>query len=270
MNRVACSTSTRSEVPLEVALADIAAAGFREVDILAIDGWAHIDTSQLATEAGFRSAVQRTDTLLNAYGLAPIAVNGGVGPQLHDRSAEANERRLRETRGLVRWMSEFAIPFAAVQPRLPDPGRPWEDVLRDCAATLREQLDIAAAAGVTFGLEFHDNSPFMTMAQCRRLLETVPELPIVYDPSHFILQGVPLEATFPFLDRAAHVHLRDAAAEQMQTRFGRGELDFDALFAELGRRRYEGDFSIEYLQTEEYDALEDARLLREAIGRYYP
>jgi len=270
VNRIACSTSTRCNTPLEEGLGAIAAAGFKRVDILSIDGWAHVHTSELTTEAGLTAAVRRAETLLGRHGLIPIATNSGVGPQLHDRSPDAIARRRAETEGLIRWMKALGIRTAAIQPRQPDPGRPWEDVLLDCAASLREQLEIAAGKDVTFALEFHVNSPFETMDQCRRFLALVPEMPLVYDPTHFVMQGVPLADTFEFMARAAHVHLRDAAAERMQTRFGEGTVDFDSLLGELKARGYKGDFSIEYLQTGDFEVLEEAKKLYRKIEAYFP
>jgi sugar phosphate isomerase/epimerase len=258
MSRIACSTSVRTGSGLEEALAAIAAAGFREVDLLTIDGWAHIHPSALVSEASRKTQIDRTRELLQRYGLRPIATNSGVGPQLHDRTADAVARRRAETEGLIGWMKALGIGIAAIQPRQPDRSRPWQEVLADCAASLQEQLAIAQAEGVTMALEFHVNSPFETMEQCLALLERMPDMPIVYDPTHFVMQGVPLAETFALMDRAAHVHLRDAAKGQMQTRFGAGEVDFGAVLNELKTRGYRGGFSIEYLDAGPYDVIEDA------------
>ncbi|MBB3128440.1 sugar phosphate isomerase/epimerase [Paenibacillus rhizosphaerae] len=270
MNRIACSTSTRCNSPLDEGLSAISAAGFSRIDILAIDGWAHVHTRELVTPEGLGEAVRRTETLMKRYSLTPIAVNSGVGPQLYDRSPEAVVRRKAETEGLLNWMKALGISFAAIQPRQPDPDRPWEDALADCAASLRDQLELAAPAGVTLALEFHVNSPFETFEQCARIMELLPEMPLVYDPTHLVMQGIPLEETFRFLDRAVHVHVRDAAARRMQTRFGEGIVDFGRLLGELKARSYKGDFSIEYLQTDEFEVLEDTAKLYRRIEADFP
>ncbi|SDX62031.1 sugar phosphate isomerase/epimerase [Paenibacillus sp. CF384] len=270
MSIIACSTSVRCGSGFEEALASISSAGFRFVDILAIDGWVHVPTSELITEHSLAQQINRTKQLLVQYNLQPVATNSGVSPQLHDRSAEAITCRKAETAGLMQWMKALNINIAAIQPRQPDRSRPWEEVLGDCIASLREQLEIAKAEGIQMALEFHVNSPFETMEQCLHLMELMPEMPIVYDPTHFVMQGVPLEETFVFLDRAVHVHLRDAANDQMQVRFGAGAVDFERILIELKRRGYQGGFSIEYLQTDQFDVMEDAVQLYARIKEAFP
>ena len=75
----------------------------------------------------------------------------------------------------------------------------------------------------------------------------LPELRLAYDPGDFAMQEIDLGETEPFLDRAAHVHLRDAAPGKMQELFGEGTVDFDRILDALAERRYGGRFSIEYL-----------------------
>lgn len=268
INLVGCSTSVRCGATLEEAMAAIAAAGFRYVDILAIDGWVHIHTSALVSEEGLEAEIDRTRELLRRYGLVPVAANCGVSPQLHDRSEAAVRSRKAETAGLIRWMKALGVGIAAIQPRQPDNSRPWEDVLDDCIASLREQLEIAQAEGIVLALEFHANSPFETMEQCFRLMERLPEMPLVYDPTHFVMQGIPLADTYAFMDRAAHVHLRDAARDQMQVRCGEGEVDFEAVLEQLQARGYRGGISIEYLQTDRFECMEDAALLHRRLASF--
>ncbi|RAP73664.1 sugar phosphate isomerase/epimerase family protein [Paenibacillus montanisoli] len=269
-SRIACSTSVRCGSSFEEALAAISAAGFRNVDILSIDGWVHVNTSALVTEDGLEQEINRTKHLLHQYDLTPVATNSGVSPQLHDRSPESVEKRKAETLGLIRWMKALGIGLAAIQPRQPDRSRPWQAMQDDCIASLREQLAIAEQEGIAMALEFHVNSPFETMEQCLRLMEQLPELPLVYDPTHFVMQGVSLQETFVFLDRAAHVHLRDAAQDKMQVRLGEGGVDTSLVLEELKRRGYKGGFSIEYLETGEFDVMQDAVLLYDRIKEVFP
>jgi sugar phosphate isomerase/epimerase len=67
------------------------------------------------------------------------------------------------------------------------------------------------------------------------------------------------------LDHARHVHVRDAAKDQMQGPYGTGDVDFDWLFAALKERQYTGDFSIEYLETDAFDVLASARRLYDRL-----
>lgn len=264
---IACSTSIACGSPLDVALERIAGLGFRNVDILTIDGWVHVNTRDLTDD--FDSTIAHVDKLLQQHNLTPIATNSGVSAQMHHRSAEINEQRLRETGGLLRFAKHYGLTVAAIQPRNADNERPWTDVLADCIATLRDQKVAGDAAGVTFALELHVNSPFESMEQARRFCEAMPEMPLVYDPTHFVMQGVDIRETGWLMDRAAHVHLRDAAQGKIQVPFGTGEVDFDWVFGALKERGYSGHFSIEYLETNEFDVLQEAPKLRDAIAQHF-
>lgn len=264
---VACSTSLGHKLRLEEALERIARLGFRHVDLLSIDGWVHVNTSDLADRREETTA--RVDRALAESGLVPIATNSGVSPQLHHRAPAVNAARLREVEALVRWMNHLGIGVAAIQPRQGDAARPWEDVLADCVATLREQFAIGEGGGVRFGLELHVNSPFETPAQARRLLEVMPEVTFVYDPTHAVCQGLDVRETEWVMDHAVHVHLRDAAPGQLQAAYGEGGVDFDWALQRLRDRGYTGHFSIEYFDAPEFDVDASVLKLRDHIARYF-
>ena len=263
MMNIACSTTVGYKQDLSTALRSIRDNGFTGIDLLAIDGWAHINPRELAEqgEAGYG----RIAELLARYRLSPIALNIGTRTDLHDRTAEAIESRSREMQAMVALMNRLAVPIAVIQPRGRDTSRAYADVLRDCAATWREMNGIAARSGVELALELHVFSPFETLEQAKALIASIPDLKVVYDPSHFVMQGVPIRETEWLLDRSIHVHLRDAAYGHMQTRLGRGDVDFEWMFDALKRRGYAGPVSIEYLQADDYDVFEDVRRLKAMV-----
>lgn len=267
---IACSTSIRCNSSLENALSDIKRMGFHNIDLLAIDGWVHVHTRDLVRQ--YDRVVTDLDNLLGKYGLKPIALNTGVSAQLHHRSEVINSQRLEEVAALIRLMKHYGITLAAIQPRNTDPSRLWEDVLKDCVATLRDQVGAGRTAGVIFALELHIHSPFETLAQARRLLEAMPEVPLVYDPSHFAMQGIDIKETTWLMKHASHVHLRDAAVGKMQVPYGQGLIDFDWLLSALKERGYLGGFSIEYLEPDQrdFDLSDSVLRLRDKISEYFP
>jgi sugar phosphate isomerase/epimerase len=264
---IACSTAVRSQEPLAEALATIEKLGFDKVDVLAIDGWAHVNTQDLADD--WEPTLNRVDRLLSEHHLTPIALNTGVSPQLHHRAPEINARRKCELDALIQFAAHYGVGMAAIQPRNADPERPWEAVLADCVETLREQKAAGDAAGVTFALELHVRSPFETPSQARALCDAMPEMPLVYDPTHYVMQGLDISDTEWVMDHAVHVHLRDAAPGEIQTHFGAGAVDFDWLFNTLKDRGYQGHFSIEYLQMKDMDVLGDVLRMRDAIAKHF-
>jgi sugar phosphate isomerase/epimerase len=266
---IAISTTVGCNSALDKALQTAHNLGFRNVDILTVDGWAHVNTQDLADD--FANTRARVDALLQQYQLTPITTNSGVSTKMHHRSPEINQPRRDETLALVKWCNSYNIDFATIQPPLYiGDEHPWDEVLEHCVQSLREQKQIGDKNGVRFALELHVNSPFETLEQARRFCEAMPEMPLAYDPSHFVVQGIDARETEWMMERALHVHVRDAAPNKGQEHFGQGTIDFDWMFKALKNRGYKGHFSIEYLEDENMDVLEDAKRAREAIAQYFP
>ncbi len=265
---IACSTSLFSRSSLEEALRGIRGMGFDRIDLVIIDGWIHVNTTDLASD--YEGTLGRVDSLLRWYRLNPIVVNSGVSPPLHDRSEEGRSKRQAETEALIRFMNHYHIAVAAVQPRTPDPSRPRSEVLRDSAATVRDIMAMARGTGVTFALECHSGSIVETMAEVREMIRLVPELVYAYDPTHFVMKGESLADTLPLLERAVYVALRDAKPGHIQARYGEGVVDFDWILRCLKERGYQGDFIIEYLEEEGVDLRDDVNRLYDKIAEWFP
>ena len=98
-------------------------------------------------------------------------------------------------KALARLAQHLGVSVAAYQPYGRDPNRTWKAALPDCLDTLRELVAVIKSSGVRFGLELHSGSPFETLQQVRRLVDEIPGIPIAYDPSHFVMQGIDLKDT---------------------------------------------------------------------------
>lgn len=267
---LAISSAIGCGFPLEEALRRAAATGLKNLDLLTIQGWAHVNPGDLADR--WEATVQDLESRLGNHGLRIVSLNAMLGPKMHDRSEEAGARRAVEMAAIFRLLKRFGIKTIAWQPPLKW-QEAWTDAEQDlCLATLREQLDLAKREGITLALELHTRSPFETLAQVKRLLASIPDVPLVYDATHFVLQNTPIRETEWMLANARHVHLRDAAPGQIQTALGQGTVDFDWVLGALRERRYNGVISIEYLGSKEtaFDTLESARGLAGRIGERWP
>jgi len=264
---IACSTTIGCNSSLEDTLAVIKALGFSSVDVLLIENWVHLNPSQLAAQ--FDASQVWLSGLLAQYELTPIAINTGVTAPLYQRSEALNGKRLRETEALARLAQHLGVSVAAYQPYGRDPNRTWEAALPDCLDTLRELVAVIKSSGVRFGLELHSGSPFETLQQVRRLVDEIPGIPIAYDPSHFVMQGIDLKDTVWMFPYACHVHLRDAARGHMQAPDGAGEVDFEWLLKSLKDSGYQGHLAIEYLENDVFDAVDSTRRLLEKVAQLW-
>ncbi len=263
MSVIACSTSA-FKMPLDEALANVKRLGFGAVDLIGIKSWGQVDLAALADD--FEKETGFIEQLLAKHGLTPAALNFSFTHAHQRTDPEVNAQRLREVDAAARLMKRLGIATGSFYPGYKDEEREWEVVMQDCVATYREVLSIAAEHGVKMAPELHFATPFETVEQGRKLIEAMPELPVVYDPSHYAMQGEPMEAARPFLERAIHVHVRDAAPEQMVAPAGEGTVDFKAMVAILNECGYSGNYSVEYLPGKAGDDYEDLVKMRDLLS----
>jgi sugar phosphate isomerase/epimerase len=192
-------------------------------------------------------------------------MNMAVAHTYKREDEEVNAQRLAEVEGVAKLMKRLGVEVASFYPGYRCDDRPWEDVLEDSATTIREMLAIGERHDVTFVVETHFATIYETLEQGVRLLETVPELMVAFDPSHYVMQSIDLRDCTELLDRAAHMHMRDAAPEKMCVPVGEGTVDFEWLIDAMGHRDYRGHWSIEYLPGKTPDVETDITKLRDIL-----
>ena len=264
MSPIACSSSLFHQLSLEQALQGIAELGFRRVDLMAVEGWYHLDPSAIAYDVD--AAEARLRRALEAAGLELDSVNIWFATGLHDRRPDACERRQAEAAAMAELMVRFGVATASLVPSRPDHKLTAETQFQHVVASLGEIVAATAPRGRTMALECHLDSIMRDPAVLASILDQVPGLMVAYDPSHLIVQGIALEDTGPLLARAGRVHVRDAARDQMQARYGRGELDLDQLLRLLAEHGYAGGYTIGVVDPRgSRAAREDAQALTRAL-----
>jgi len=252
-------------MPLDEALANVKRLGFDAVDLIGIKGWGQVDLTALADD--FEKEIVFVEQLLTKHNVKPAALNFSFTHAHQRGDAEVNAQRLREVEAAARLMKHLKIATGSFYPGYKDEEREWDEVMQDCVKTYREVLSIAEQYDVKMAPELHFATPFETVEQGLKLIEAMPELPVVYDPSHYAMQGEPMEAARPFLERAIHVHVRDAAPDQMVAPVGEGTVDFKALVALLDDCGYSGNYSVEYLPGKAGDDYEELVKMRELLSK---
>ncbi|MGE5557100.1 MAG: sugar phosphate isomerase/epimerase family protein [Bacillota bacterium] len=261
--RIACSTSA-FRVPLEKALKLASSTGIEYVDLIAISGWDQIDLDIFGKNREIKAL--HLKQLLAENGLKPVTINTAVD-FFYLREADVASSRLSKVDVLLYLMQGLQIKTATFYPGYKRDDLPRRELLDNTVATLDEMMKKADEAGAVFAVEPHFDTPFQTPTQIRELLQEVPDLKIAYDPSHFAMQGIDLRKTEFLLDRAVHVHLRDAAPGRMQMRVGKGTVDFKWIADALQDRNYRGYFSIEYLPGLEGNVTEEIIKLRDLLHK---
>ncbi|MFP4115398.1 MAG: sugar phosphate isomerase/epimerase family protein [Spirochaetota bacterium] len=261
--RISCSTTIAHRSPLEEALARVKSLGFDHVDLLMAHGWAHVSPRDLVD--GYDVVTDRVQRALAEHGLTVAALNLAFSGPLYGRGDEDIRRRREEAEAVVRLMRSFNIAVAAVQPGGRPHGIADTTLLDEAAESWRELTAIAEREGRRFALELHTGSPFDSPDAARELINRAPDTEFAFDPSHLVGQGIDLHQVAWILERAAHVHLRDAESGRVQVPFGKGTVDFDWILTHLKRRSYDGFVAVEFLDTDEFDVAESSRALAEMV-----
>jgi len=234
-NRLAATTTCYEPYSLEEALAGIAAAGFRYVELAAIRGI--IEHVPLTPDARTLGHVHR---LLNRYSLTPVALSA--------HSNLTNARGLKDAFRALDLCERMGIPILNTAVGGPEEGEEDEAVFLQNIGGL---ADYAAERDVTITLEIHGELT-ATGQKSAELMQKInrPNVRINYDTANCeYFGGVPAEEDLGYaLPWVALSHLKDKIGGHRVWNFpavGSGHVYFAKLFRMFRRGGYTGPFSVE-------------------------
>jgi sugar phosphate isomerase/epimerase len=233
MNPLAGHTGSYYSYSTDEALAGIAAAGFRHVELSAVPGAVeHVDVHADPAETRAR---------LEYHGLQAVSVSG--------HSNLTTPEGLEHGLAVVRWAERFGVPIVNTAVGGHAPG--VDESESAFLANIGTLADAAQAAGLTIALEIHGEL-MASGRQSRPLLDKIdhPAVKANYDTANVeYYAGVAAVDDLPHIaDRLAHVHLKDARGGPGDWDFpaiGEGHVDFERVLAILRDAGYEGPFSVE-------------------------
>ena len=204
-NALAGHTNSFHTYGREEALAGIAAAGYRTVELTAVEGWTeHVDLDADTAELRARLA---------HYGLEPVVLSG--------HSDLTTDEGLAYGIKAVRWGADYGLPV--MNTAIGGHCEPGGERVR-VPGQHRALADAADDAGVDVALEIHGDI-MASGARTLPLLERIghPRIKVAYDTGNCEFYGDvkavdDLAAMVPYL---ANVHLKDH-------RGGKGDWDFPA------------------------------------------
>jgi L-ribulose-5-phosphate 3-epimerase len=233
MSALAGHTGSYYSYSAEEAVAGIAAAGFRHVELTAVPGAVeHVDVHGDGAD---------TRALLDTYGLDAVSISG--------HSILTTQEGLDHGLAVVRWADGFGIPIVntAVGGHAPDTEESEDAFL----ANIGTLADAAAAVGITIALEIHGDL-MASGARSRPLLERIGHdaIKVNYDTANVeYYAGVSAADDIGTIaDQVAHVHLKDARGGQGDWDFpaiGEGHVDFERVLEVLREAGYDGPYSVE-------------------------
>jgi L-ribulose-5-phosphate 3-epimerase len=227
------------------ALAGIAGAGFKGVELSAVPGWTeHVDLDD--DPAAVRDK-------LDGYGLEAVSLSGHSDLTTRDG--------LEHGVKAVRWAGRYGLPVVNTAVGGHQSADENEAAF---LANINELADAAEAAGVVVALEIHGDimaSSDVTLP----LLEKIgrDSVKVNYDTANveFYSGDTAIEDLPKITGELAHVHLKDTTGGKGNWNFpaiGDGTVDFGRVISILRDAGYSGPYSVEIeFQGEPWPSLDD-------------
>jgi L-ribulose-5-phosphate 3-epimerase len=225
-------TNSYHTYSFDEALAGIAGAGYKGVELSAVPGWTeHVDVAD--DPAAVRSK-------LDDYGLTAVSLSGHSDLTTRDGLAHGIKA--------VKWTGAYGLPVMNTAVGGHQSADENESAFLD---NINELADAAEAAGVVVALEIHGDI-MASGARTLPLLERIghKRIKVAYDTANCEFYGDvkavdDLAQVVPFL---ANVHLKDHRGGQGDWDFpapGDGTVDFAAVLGILEQGGYSGPLSVE-------------------------
>lgn len=231
-NPLAGHTNSYHTYGHEEALAGIAEAGYRYVELTAVPGWTeHVDLATPPAE---------TRRLLEGYGLEAVSLSG--------HSDLTTPDGLVHGIAAVRWAADYGLPIVNTAVGGHQSADENETAFLANAGAL---ADAAEAAGVVVALEIHGDimaSSDVTIPLLERIGRD--SIKVNYDTANVEYYSGEkavddLPKIVPYL---AHVHLKDTTGGKENWNFpavGEGSVDFARVLEILAEAGYDGPCSVE-------------------------
>ena len=267
------STWGMPKVPVDEALAHLAALGFDGVELTVIPGY--------TTELSKLDAVERRRIrqLLQKHHLMLPAI--AAHSSLLSNDKETHAANMARLKGAVDLAVELAqgdiIPAIDTTPG----GKPAEwDAVRDLLVErTRELVEYAQARNVTIAMEPHVGAVIDTPEKVLQLLELVdsPYLKVNFDISHFDIVGLTIQDTVAALaPHTAHTHVKDQRGRVPNYEFlipGEGGFDYLNYLKAMQTHGYDGFITVEVSvmvqRRPDYDPFAAATLSYETLSRAF-
>lgn len=181
------------------------------------------------------------------------------GDSLHDRNLALppDPQNLADLKTALAFAKAAGAPSVFILPGMINPGQSRADALTASAESLKPMVVAGKEVGIKVLVEPHVQGILEQPEITEELLEKVPGLGIVLDPSHFAVFGHSQASIEALAGHAGHVHLRQAKPGQLQAKMDEGTLNFASFFGALRDANYDGWCSIEYEHDSFMNSLHD-------------
>jgi sugar phosphate isomerase/epimerase len=242
MLEFACHTWAFNDLTLPEALGNIARMGFRYVDI---GSGPNLNTRR-AVETPVKAAAElRNDLDLFNLKLSDLYL---LMPRISLADEDKRQKELDLYKALIPFAVALNAPGITLSPGLAHPPEDTEAYERTAAA-LREMVKLGQEARLPVSIEPHLDSMAQSPAQVLQFIQDVPGLKLTLDWAQMVCQDVFHDEIIGLLPYVRHIHIRQAAREQLQTPFERGRINIKQVVEDVLAAGYTGVICVEYMNN---------------------
>jgi sugar phosphate isomerase/epimerase len=256
--QIACHAWAFSNLPLAEAVGTIARLGFRSIDL---GSGPHIDVMAAAKQPQVEAAAIRQ--VVEEFGLT-ITDLYLLLPHVNSPEPARREAQLLLFRRLIPFAIELGTPGVTVSPGIVQADGPDHSLARAVPA-LQRIVDATENTDLRISFEPHLDSAAATPENALLLLEAVPGLSLTLDIAHLITQGITWRNIRHLFEHTAHVQVRQARRDRLQTPFEKGKLDIEQLVVDLAEEDYHGVVSVEYMTTVGWHGMMEVNIAQEVV-----
>lgn len=256
--KIACHAWAYNNLPLEEAIGTIARLGFRYIDL---GSGPHLDVGRAA--AFPRAEADRILGLLAEFDLA-ITDLYLMMPHTNAPDPAKREAHLTLFERLVPFAEALGTPGITISPGIIHEDGLEHSLARAVPALLR-MLQAAENTDLRISFEPHMDSVAQRPEQALLLLDAVPGLSVTLDYAHFVTQGIVRREIEPLMEHIAHVQMRQARRNALQTTHDQGTIDMLQLVEDLHNAGYRGTLTVEYMTTFGWHGMQQISISRETV-----
>jgi sugar phosphate isomerase/epimerase len=235
--KIAGSTLIFTKLPLLAAIDQVAALGFKHVDMAVFEGWANLSPSAVVgREAEVGAQIQETCA---QAGISPVAFNVNLG----ESSVEVQEERLHSVGMVAQRLGVKVLAMKTSKPAV----RSVEDEIK----RLGRLAHVGVAQGIQITVESHVDTYSEDPNRVLEFMRAVPDLKFTLDLTHFLVGPFREQGYGELLPYIRHAHLRDTGPTRgaLQVPLGQGIVDFEKLILDLNRSGLVNAVSVEIVDV---------------------
>jgi sugar phosphate isomerase/epimerase len=238
-----CHTWGFNDLTLVEALGTIARMGFRYVDIGTGE---HLNLTQLSQSNKRQQLIIDLTEHLKMFNLQ-VADLYLMLPHISvddDKKRETDIALFKALFPIARAINAGGVTISTGLIHLEDDTEAYARTVE----SLTEMTAFAESREIPLSIEPHLDSMAQTPKQVLNILNDVKGLDVTLDWAQLVCQNINDKDIQTLLPRTRHIHIRQAARNQLQVPYDRGRVKPDTVIKMLNQADYQGKLCIEYMQ----------------------